>query len=128
MRLSGPPVPAEPGPGLASPGPRRLRGAAWVQSLVGQWAGPGTAGREGPASGWLEQLVEGPLRPVQTSGVRAEAGEESVSLETRSRRCSLWPARQSGRWAPGLLLRGLVREQPVPVPCSGGVFPTPEGG
>ena len=73
VRLPGPPVPAEPGPGLASPGPRCLRGAAWVQSLVGQWAGPGTAGREGPASGWLEQLVEGPLRPVQMSGLGAEA-------------------------------------------------------
>lgn len=51
-----------------------------------------------------------------------------MKLEARSRRCSLWPAGQSGRLLPGLLLRGLVREQPVPVPSREGVFPTPEGG
>lgn len=94
-----PPVPAEPGPGLASPGPRCCGGLlpgcrVWAGAVGGQ--GP-QAGRSRPLAG--EQLVEGSLCRRRS---RAEAGSEAGA---RSRRCGLWPAASQEAVAWGAVAR-----------------------
>lgn len=117
-----PPVPAEPGLGPESPGPRCLPGAAWVQRLVGQRAGPATAAREGPASGsssWWRS------RFAQMSDLGAEAGEEKRGWRREATGAACGPpvCQDSGRL--GCSYRALCG---LPVLSSAGVFPTPERG